>query len=53
MYDPTRAFVVKTINPKGDIEEFTYDPAYGNVLQSKNISGLISKYTYDEYGTVD
>lgn len=50
LYDPTGRFVVKTINPKGDIEEFTYDPAYGNVLQSKNISGLISKYTHDGLG---
>lgn len=50
LYDPTGRFVIKTINPKGDIEEFTYDPAYGNVLQSKNISGLISKYSYDGLG---
>jgi len=50
LYDPTGRFVIKTINPKGDIEEFTYDPAFGNVLQSKNISGLITKYTYDGLG---
>ena len=50
LYDPTGRFVIKTINPKNDIEEFTYDPKYGTVLQSKNISGLISKYTYDGLG---
>lgn len=50
LYDPTGRFVIKTINPKGDIEEFNYDPKYGSLLQSKDISGLITKYTYDGLG---
>ena len=50
LYDATGRFVIKTINPKNDVEEFVYDPKYGSLLQSKDISGLISKYTYDGTG---
>lgn len=49
-FDATGRFITKTINPKGDIEEFEYEPKYGTLKQKKDISGLISKYYYDGLG---
>lgn len=50
IFDLTGRFISKTINIKGDVEEFIYDPKYGSLLQSKDISGLISKFSYDGLG---
>jgi RHS repeat-associated protein len=49
-FDATGRFVTKTINPKGDIEEFVYEPKYGSLIQKKDISGLVSKFYYDGLG---
>ena len=50
LFDATGRFVIKTINPKSDVEEFVYEPKYGSLMQKKDISGLISTYTYDGLG---
>ena len=49
-FDATGRFIIKTINPHGNVEEFVYESKYGNLIQKKNITGLISKYTYDALG---
>jgi RHS repeat-associated protein len=50
LYDTRGRFIIKTINPIGNAEEFTYDSKSGSLLQKKDISGLISEYYYDGLG---
>lgn len=50
IYEPTGRFVIKTINPKGDVQEFEYETKYGNLIKSKDITGLLSNFYYDGFG---